>query len=99
MKKKELIYKIMQELNYQPNALARGLVKKFTKTVGIIIPDINNLFYAAVVRGIEDSFEKADYSVFLCNIDNNIEKEKIHKFPSREKGGRHNIYRDKTCRP
>lgn len=74
--KKQLIEKIIYDMNYQPNALARGLIKKATKTIGIIIPDINNLFYPAVVRGIEDALEPSDYNVFLCNTDKNIEKEK-----------------------
>ncbi|AOY74496.1 LacI family DNA-binding transcriptional regulator [Clostridium formicaceticum] len=74
--KKELVNKIMYEMNYQPNALARGLIRNQTKTVGVIIPDINNLFYPAVVRGIEDVFEINDYNVFLCNTDQDIEKEK-----------------------
>lgn len=75
-KKKLLINRIMYEMNYQPNALARGLIKKATKTIGIIIPDINNLFYPAVVRGIEDVLGISDYNVFLCNTDQNIDKEK-----------------------
>lgn len=74
--KKLLINSIIYEMNYQPNALARGLIKKATKTIGIIIPDINNLFYPAVVRGIEDVVEMSDYNVFLCNTDKDIGKEK-----------------------
>jgi LacI family transcriptional regulator len=74
--KKALIGRIMNELDFQPNALARGLIKKSTKTIGIFIPDINNMFYPAVVRGTEDTFEKNDYNVFLCNTDKDIEKEK-----------------------
>lgn len=69
------IKQIMQELDYRPNALARGLKVSSTKTIAIMIPDINNLFYPAVVRGTEDTFEKNDYSVFLCNTDKDIEKE------------------------
>ncbi len=74
--KKELINKIIYELNYQPNALARGLIKKETKTVGVLIPDIDNLFYPAVVRGIEDVLGSKDYNVFICNTDKDVEKEK-----------------------
>lgn len=74
--KKELINNIMYEMNYQPNALARGLIKKETKTIGVLIPDIDNLFYPAVVRGIEDELGINDYNVFLCNTDKDIEKEK-----------------------
>jgi LacI family transcriptional regulator len=74
--KKNIVEKIMQELDFQPNALARGLKMNSTKTVGIMIPDINNLFYPAVVRGTEDTFEKNNYNLFLCNTDKDIEKEK-----------------------
>lgn len=70
------VEKIIEELNYQPNGLARGLVKKATKTVGVLIPDINNLFYPAVVRGIEDVFQEEGFNTFLCNTDQDIEKEK-----------------------
>ena len=76
VEKKELINKIIYELNYQPNALARGLIKKETKTVGVLIPDIDNLFYPAVVRGIEDVLGSKDYNVFICNTDKDVEKEK-----------------------
>ena len=45
------ILKLVKELGYQPNALARGLVTKKTKTVGLIIPDITNPFFADIARG------------------------------------------------
>ncbi len=73
---KEHIKKIIKEMDYQPNALARGLITNKTKVVGVMIPDINNLFYPAVVRGIEDFLEQNDYNTFLCNTDNDIAKEK-----------------------
>lgn len=73
--KKALVDKIIQESNYFPNALARGLIQAKTKSIGVIIPDINNLFYPAVVRGLEDSLESNGYNLFLCNTDKYIEKE------------------------
>ena len=42
---REAILRIAGELNYSPNAIARGLVKKQTHTIGLIIPDITNPFF------------------------------------------------------
>jgi LacI family transcriptional regulator len=58
---------LAEELAYTPNAIARGLVKRQTHTLGLIIPDITNPFYPEVARGIEDAAAEAGYSIFLCN--------------------------------
>jgi LacI family transcriptional regulator len=74
----ELVQRVqdaMEELNYQPNTLARSLRMGETKTIGLIVPDNSNPFFAEVSRIIEDtSFEKG-YGVFLCNSDGIPEKE------------------------
>ena len=72
------ILRIAEELNYSPNAIARGLVKKQTHTVGLIIPDITNPFFPEVARGAEDLLEREGYSVFLCN--SNWEKTRENKY-------------------
>ncbi|GAB4368584.1 MAG: LacI family DNA-binding transcriptional regulator [Spirochaetales bacterium] len=56
-----------RRLNYRPNAIARGLVKRQTHSIGLLIPDITNPFYPEVARGVEDAAQEAGYSVFLCN--------------------------------
>lgn len=61
------ILEIAKRLDYSPNAIARGLVKKQTKTIGLIIPDITNPYFPEVAKGIEDEAKRAGYSVFLCN--------------------------------
>jgi LacI family transcriptional regulator len=63
-------------MNYQPNALARGLRKNETRSIGVIFPDIKNIFYPEIIRGIEDVFQKDGYTVFVCNTDNDVNKEK-----------------------
>ncbi|HBZ80884.1 MULTISPECIES: LacI family DNA-binding transcriptional regulator [Brevibacillus] len=73
---REYIQSIIKELNYQPNALARGLITRKTSTIGLILPDITNPFFPDLVRGIEDAANKAGYSVFLGNSDDNAKKEK-----------------------
>ena len=65
----------MRELDFHPNALARSLRSGSSKTIGLIIPDIANLFFAEAARYIEDYGKSAGFSVILCNADNNPQKE------------------------
>jgi LacI family transcriptional regulator len=72
------ILEAIDELHYHPNAVARSLVKKKTHTIGIIISDILNPFYTAIVRGIEDVTYQSGYNVMLCNSDEDPEKEVLY---------------------
>ncbi|HEY8362023.1 MAG TPA: LacI family DNA-binding transcriptional regulator [Tissierellaceae bacterium] len=69
------ILELVKELGYQPNAIARSLVTKKTKTIGLIIPDISNPFFPDIARGVEDGAYMYGYNVFLCNTDDNLAKE------------------------
>jgi len=71
----ERVYAAMRELNYRPNTLARSLRSGHTKTIGLVIPDISNMFFAEISRKIEDKGFEFDYSVILCNTDDNSAKE------------------------
>ncbi|WNS81711.1 catabolite control protein A [Domibacillus sp. DTU_2020_1001157_1_SI_ALB_TIR_016] len=66
---------VIERLGYRPNAVARGLASKKTTTVGLIIPDISNIFYAELARGIEDIATMYKYNIILSNSDQNEEKE------------------------
>ena len=55
-----------ERMGYQPNDLARGLVNKISKTVGVIVPDINNPFFGEIVAGITDASSENEYNIFLC---------------------------------
>ena len=59
----------VDKLNYQPNTLARSLSTKQTQTIGVIIPDISNPYYAEIVRGIQHVAEAQGYSITLQNTD------------------------------
>ncbi|SFH55078.1 transcriptional regulator, LacI family [Tindallia magadiensis] len=74
-KTKDKVLDAIEELGYRPNAIARSLKVKHTKSIGIMTPDIANQFYPEVVRGIEDVANMYEYSIFLCNTDLNEEKE------------------------
>ena len=65
----------MEELNYRPNVLARGLRLGETRTIGLIVPDNSNPFFAEVARIVEDVGFANGYSVILCNSDGSLEKE------------------------
>ncbi|WP_163655729.1 catabolite control protein A [Listeria sp. PSOL-1] len=66
---------VIKQLGYRPNAVARGLASKRTTTVGVIIPDISNVFYAELARGIEDIATMYKYNIILSSSDENEDKE------------------------
>jgi LacI family transcriptional regulator len=72
------VLKAMTELDYRPNVLARSLRLGQTKTVGLIVPDNSNPFFAEMARTIEDVGYNNGYSVILCNTDGNPEKQESY---------------------
>ena len=69
------VQEIIKELDYQPDFFARNLVKKVSKTIGLLIPDIINPIFPEMAKGIMDKAFLNDYTVFLSNTDESIEKE------------------------
>lgn len=65
----------MDELGYQPNALARSLRRQRTSTLGLIIPDTNNPYFAEVARGVEQVAFERDFTVILCHSDYSVKRE------------------------
>jgi LacI family transcriptional regulator len=82
---RENVLAAIRELDYRPNALAKGLLMKKTMTIGIIIPDISNPYYAEIVRGIQDTADRAGYAVMLHNTDGKQERIIRHIYLLREK--------------
>lgn len=66
---------VVRELDYQPSQLARGLRRRSTDLLGVIIPDITNPYFPRLVRGVEDVAYKEGFRLVLCNTDNNPAKE------------------------
>ncbi|MEA3334648.1 MAG: LacI family DNA-binding transcriptional regulator [Chloroflexota bacterium] len=75
---RERVLEAMRELGYHPNRLARSLRSGKTHTVGIIVPDNANPFFAEIVRGIEDTSFEHGYSLILCNSDADLGKEEYY---------------------
>ena len=69
------VLEVIDRLDYRPNAVARGLASKKTTTVGVIIPDVTNLFFASLARGIDDIATMYKYNIILANSDQNEQKE------------------------
>lgn len=68
----------MDELNYKPNAIARSLRQGKTNTVGLVLPDSANPFFAEISRSIEDALYKLGFSVILCNTERNLQREAFY---------------------
>jgi LacI family transcriptional regulator len=63
------IHEAIEQLGYKPDALAQAMVTGRTRTLGLVLPDIVNPFYAHVARGAEDLARDRGYSLILCNTD------------------------------
>lgn len=71
----ELVLRTAKELNYQPNQLARGLRLKKTNTVGLVVPDVSNPFFAYVTRSIQKIAHDQGYSLIVCDTDEDVKQE------------------------
>lgn len=71
----ERVHKIAKELNYVPNARAQALVKQATKTIGLVIPEIINPFFAELAQAIKNEVKKENYNVILCSTEYKFEEE------------------------
>lgn len=74
----ERVREAARHLNYQPNRIARNLRQRQTRTVGVIIPDIENPFFTSVVCGIEEVLQAAGYSLLLANSRENPKREQFN---------------------
>jgi LacI family transcriptional regulator len=67
-----------EELDYVPNALARGLLKSQVPVVGVIVHDITDPYFSEVVRGVEDAAAPGNYLVITCSSDRDPVREISH---------------------
>ena len=75
---RERVLGAVRELNYRPSRVARSLRVQRSSIIGLIVSDIQNPFFTAVVRAIEDAAYLQKYSVFLCNSDEDTQKETMY---------------------
>ncbi|HAT30724.1 MAG TPA: LacI family transcriptional regulator [Janthinobacterium sp.] len=64
---RERVLAVIQDLRYVPSAVARSLKNDRTQTIGMMVPNNSNPYFAEVIRGIEDACFKLGYNIILCN--------------------------------
>jgi len=69
------VLKAVEDLHYKPNMLARSLRRRQTNTIGLLVSDIENPYFAEIASAVETVAYERGYSLILCNTAENIEKE------------------------
>ncbi len=82
---KQRVQKVIAEMDYRPNPIARSLATARTATIGLVVPDISNPYFSAIARGVEQVAYAHNYSVLLCNTgeDASRELEVLHTLDER----------------
>lgn len=66
----------IDSLGFVPSRAARSLKLGQTHSIGVVVPDVTNPFFAAVVKGVESITRQGDYNIFLCNTEESPVREK-----------------------
>ena len=76
----------IEELHYEVNEVARGLKTNATKTIGVVIPELNNTFCAEIITGMEDVLRSHGYATIVCDCrtDKKLERDAV-EFLSRKR--------------
>ncbi len=73
---KTIIEKAIKELNFEVNEIARGLKTSKTKTIGLLIPNLENIFFTSIVSEVENILIQNGYSTIICDYKENDELQK-----------------------
>ncbi|MBW7456153.1 LacI family transcriptional regulator, partial [Paenibacillus sepulcri] len=74
-KTKDKVNKVIADLGYHRNAVAKNLRSQKTMTIGVIVPDINASYFAEIIKGIENMAYSRSYKVIICDVENQPDKE------------------------
>src|SRR3990172_7054865 len=72
---RERVLQIISALEYRPSGIARSLATKETCTIGLVVPEVSNPFFADITRGVEGLAYLKGYHVFLCNTEEDPQRE------------------------
>jgi LacI family transcriptional regulator len=72
---RQRVLALANDIGFQPSQLARGLVTRKTLTIGLVVPDITNPFFAHIARGVEEGAYESGYNVYLINTAENPDRE------------------------
>lgn len=86
---KARVLKAVKDFDYNPDYFAKNMISKQSKTVGMIVPDVTDLFFSKVIEGVETYFNKKGYMILLCNSrhSENMEKDYIKQLQNRSVDG------------
>jgi LacI family transcriptional regulator len=73
---RERVWAAAQRLNFEPNRLARSLRRGSTMAVGLVVPDVANVFYGAALKGAQEVLEEAGYHVLVVNTERTAGRER-----------------------
>lgn len=77
-KTRKKVLEVIESMEYQPSLVASALTGKRTGTIGLIIPDVANPFFAEIAREIEDQCRESGFSLLICNTENNPDTEEMY---------------------
>lgn len=72
---RKMVMEALKKTNYVPNQVARSLKKNSTKTIGVIIPDISELYFSQIIRGIDSIVCRDGYSIILADTGESKQRE------------------------
>ena len=70
------IENLMKEYDYMPSALAVNLSRQETSTIGVVVPEIGNTFYADILHGVTQAADELDLSLVLFDTQDSLERER-----------------------
>lgn len=70
------VEKVIKELGYKPNEIARSLILNTTSNIGVIVPGLTNIFFPTIVEGINNKLRENGFTLSLYTSDNDPEEEK-----------------------
>ena len=69
------VQQVIEEFGYIPNGYVKQMSAVHSRTLGLVVPNVSNPFFAEVARGVEDAAAKKNYAVFICNTGESHERE------------------------
>ncbi|ALS28194.1 transcriptional regulator [Paenibacillus sp. 32O-W] len=86
---RQRVLDVIKELDYRPNALAKGLKSSQTNVIGMVLSNLKNPFWTSVLEGVEDATRNQGFHLMICNSDEEPEKEEqyIREFRMRQVDG------------
>jgi LacI family transcriptional regulator len=79
------VERAISQLNYVPSAVARSLKARATATIGLVVPNSTNPYFAELSRGVEDGCARGGYCMFFCNSDDDPTKQRSYLRTLQEK--------------